>query len=371
MLALPLITGASGFWPSFAYMVVCWVVATCTALLYAEASLWLPEGAHVITMTSKLLGPFVKGLAWLLYLFICFGSLAAYAAGAGSQIAVSIGLPLLPAVVVFIAIFTFIIYLGSRFVGRINTILVLAMVAAYGLLVFFGVDEVKKELLIRQKWQGAWQTIPLFLTSFSFQTMVPSLTPYLNRHLPSLRLAIIGGTTLTFGIYLVWQWLILGIVPLEGPSGLAQAYAEGEPITQFLQEHVTYPHIAQLAQFFAFFAIVTSFLGIGLGLFDFLSDGLHIKEKGWGKVTLMLLIALPTLFFATTIERIFFAALDSTGGYGDALLNGLIPVALVWVGRHKYGYASSGWLDHKPLLALLFTFYALVIITKLCTDVFC
>lgn len=375
MLALPVATGVSGFLPSTVFMSVCWLAMTFTALLFLEVSLWMEEGVHVISMTSRILGPFAKGVAWVLYLFICYASLVAYTAGGGLQIASTasiFGLEISSAwgALVFVALFGSVFYFGNKFVGKVNAILFIAMIGAYLGLVAMGLDEVKPELLRYSDWSPTWLAIPLFLTSFSFQTMVPSLTPYLNRHAKSLRFAIVGGTTLALIVYLIWQWMILGIVPVEGDNGLAEALRRGEPATQFISEHVHGYHIALIAEYFAFFAIITSFLGIGLGLFDFLSDGLKIQEKGWGKVFLSLLIAIPTLFFATQFERIFYLALDATGGYGDAILNGIIPVLLVWVGRYhlKMGGNTKTFLEQKPVLALAFIFFLFVFLFKFCID---
>lgn len=376
MLALPVATGMSGFWPSFTLMGISWLAMTFTALLYLEVSLWMEEGVHVITMTSRILGPMGKAIAWILYLFICYASLVAYTAGGGLQI-VNGAKALFDVVLskgagacLFVAIFGSIFYFGNRTVGRVNTVLFLAMIGAYLSLVVMGIDEIKPELLSYHNWRPALLAIPLFLTSFSFQTMVPSLTPYLNRHASSLRWAIIGGTTLSLIVYVVWLWLILGIVPVEGSNGLLESHRLGEPATQFISEHVHGYHVAVIAEYFAFFAIITSFFGIGLGLFDFLSDGLKIKEEGMGKLALSLLIAIPTLFFATQFERVFYLALDATGGYGDAILNGLIPILLIFVGRYKMGYGGpkSSLIEKKPILALFFIFYLLVLLFKFSID---
>lgn len=376
MIALPVATGVSGFLPSTVFMTVCWLAMTFTALLYLEVSLWMEEGVHVITMTSRILGPFGKAVAWVLYLFICYASLVAYTAGGGLQIASGASnlfgydISSTWGALIFVTLFGSVFYFGNQFVGRVNAILFIAMIGAYLILVAMGLDEVKPSLLKYRDWSPAWLAIPLFLTSFSFQTMVPSLTPYLNRHAKSLRFAIIGGTTLALIVYLVWQWLILGIVPVDGEYGLAEALRRGEPATQFIAEHVNGYHIALIAEYFAFFAIITSFFGIGLGLFDFLSDGLKIQEKGWGKVFLSLLIALPTLFFATQFERVFYLALDATGGYGDAILNGLIPVLLIWVGRYHLGMGGKTMtaLEKKPFLAIVFIFFLFVLLFKFSID---
>lgn len=376
MIALPVATGISGFWPSTFFMFVCYLMMTFSALMFLEVSLWMKEGEHVISMTSKILGPLGKGVAWILYLFICYASLVAYTAGGGMHIAQGIdtffNLNLTKGwgESLFVLLFGSILYFGTPIVGRVNSILFLGMIGAYFGLIGTGIHEIKPLHFNYINWAPAVLAIPIFLTSFSFQTMVPSLPPYLNRNAKKLRYAIVGGTTLSLLVYLVWQWMILGIVPVEGESGLAEAHRLGIPVTQYVAEHVSSSYVSTIVEYFAFFAVVTSFLGMGLGLYDFLSDGLKIKEKGVGKLTLALLIAVPTLFFASRFERVFYLALDATGGYGDAILNGMIPVLLIWVGRYKLGYGNKkpNFIEKKWFLSLVFTFFLCVFIFKLCID---
>lgn len=369
MLALPVATGISGFFPSIITMAICWASMTATALLLMEVSLWMEEGVHIITMTSRLLGRYGKMIAWVLYLFICYASLVAYTAGGGIQIMNLIhsilDFPISQGVgcLLFVLVFGGVLYLGHYVVGRVNAVLFIAMIVAYFCLVTVGIGEIKPHLLKHKNWSTAVLALPLLLTAFSFQTMVPSLTPYLKRHIKSLRIAIIGGTALTFVVYLIWQSLILGIVPAHGENGLIAALEKGQSATYFLGEHVENSFVSSVAEYFAFFALVTSFLGIALGLFDFLSDGLKIKEKGVGNVVLAILIAVPTLFFAIYFERIFLVALETTGGFGDAILNGIIPVLMVWVGRYQLGYTQSRTIPGgKPVLILLLIFFSFVLI---------
>ena len=372
MLALPVATGISGFLPSLLIMFVCWLMMTATALLLLEVTLWMEEGAHVISMTSRFLGIQGKAVSWLLYLFICYASIVAYTAGGGIQIASAFnsyfGMPIPKDLgsVIFILLFGSVIYFGSHFVGRVNAVLFTAMIVAYVALVGTGIPEIKPHFLSQRRWSGAILAVPLLLTSFSFQTMVPSLTPFLKRHVTALRIAIIGGTFLSFVIYAIWQGLMLGIVPVEGPNGLAEALNRGEPATQFLREHVTSPWVYMIAEYFAFFAIATSFLGMALGLFDFLSDGLKIEKKGLGKIILALLIAVPTMIFATQFERIFIVALETSGGFGDSILNGLIPVLMVWIGRYRMGYLSNIQLPGgKFALVLIFCFFLFALVLEI------
>lgn len=364
MLALPVATGVSGFFPSLVMMLICWFGMTTTALLLLEVSLWMEEGAHVITMTSRILGRGGQVISWILYLFICYASVVAYTAAGSSlmirgiDLATGIEVSKEVAALLFIIIFGAIVDLGTNLVGRVNTILFIGMMAAYFALVGMGVSEVRPSLLTHQNWSTSFLAIPLLLTSFSFQTMVPSLTPYLKRNAKYLRLAIVGGTTIALVVYIIWQWLMLGIVPVHGEHGLASALIAGEPATQFLREHVSSDWMAAVAEFFAFFAIVTSFLGIALGLFDFLADGLKVKKEGKGKLLLGSLIIIPTFIFAVYFERIFLIALDTSGGFGDSILNGIIPVLMVWIGRYSMGYTSENrvW-GGKPFLIFIATLF--------------
>lgn len=368
MLALPVATGLAGFIPSFAIMFISWLMMTATALLLLEVSLWMEEGAHIITMTSRILGPWGKAIAWVLFLFISYASLVAYGAAGGLQIANSLetllGTPMTESMGCMIfMIFGLTFYLGNQIVGRVNALLFMAMIVCYVGLVGVGSTEMKFTYLLHQKWAPSFFALPLLLTAFSFQTIVPSLTPYLKRNASALKKAIIWGTSVAFGVYIVWIAVCLGIIPVEGDQGLIQIYKDGYPATAYLSQHVNNPYLSLIAEYFAFFAIVTSFLGMGLGLYDFLADGLHIKEKGWGSVLLTILVLVPTYFFATNYERVFIIALELSGGFGDTLLNGVIPVLLVWIGRYHLGYEGIRVMSGgKKTLSFIFAFYVITLI---------
>jgi len=335
MLALPVATAHAGFWPSIAMMALSYVFMTFTALCFIEAGFWMKkDDAHVISMSQALLGRTGKAISWCLYLFICYASLVAYTAGCGDLIAKALGSTKLVSYVGFMAVFGPLLAFSHQTLGRVNSVMFIAMMVAYGVVIAFGTGAVDMTLLARQNWKAAPLGLPLLLTAFSFQTMVPSLHPYLNHDGRSLRFAVITGTSIAFVVYFLWQLIVHGTVPLEGSYGLMEALQLGHPASHSLAHYVNSPIVEWGATFFAFFALITSFFGLGLGLYDFLSDGLKIRKNKRGTLLLTLLIVLPTLFFAVGFERIFLLALDISGGFGDTIQNGLIPLAMVWVGRY-------------------------------------
>lgn len=371
MLALPVATCKAGFFPSLVMMLFGWAFMTTTALFLSEINLWMEKGSHVVSMASRFLGPVGKVLAWLLYLFISYASLVAYTAGGGELFrsgleAIGIYLPQNVVVLLFVLLFGSILYLGNLVLGRINTILMFGLVISYLLLLGTGTGHISLDPLMRSDWGNTLIAVPLLLTIFSFQTIVPSLTIYLHQDGKALRRSILYGTVMSFIVYALWQWLVLGTVLYDGENGLAAALEQGLPATQFLRSATGNPWIGAFANFFAFFALITSFLGIALGLFDFLADGFKIKRNKVGNLLLGLLVAVPILFFVFTYKRVFLSALDSSGGIGDSILNGMMPASMLWIGRYKMKLSSEYQIPGgKPFIVCVFAYAVFVFIIEI------
>ena len=364
MLALPVVAALGGFIPSFLLMLVVWMMMTATALSLVEIGFWMKQSdAHIMTMASTILGKGGKAIVWILFLFISYASLAAYVWGCGQLITEAsltlFGFPLsiTAGCLLFILIFGPFL-LGPRVIlGRCNDLLFLVLIASYLLIIWKGVGIVTSENLLRHSWSHAYLAIPLLITAFSFQTMVPSLHPFLDHHKRSLRVAVVLGTIVAFIVYALWQYVIFGSIPLVGENGLIEAFKAGQPASFCLTKITHSTVIPKASAVFAMMALVTSFFGIGIGLFDFLGDGLKIPRQDKGAMTLGLLVLLPSFFFAISIERIFLMALDISGGFGDTLLNGVIPVVMLWVGGNRF--APDG--NHRSLIRTVCTILLLLL----------
>ncbi len=365
ILALPVETGMAGFLPSILTMTLAWIFMTMTGLYYAEANLWLSKGAHVMTMASQLLGPLGKYASLVLFLFIDYASLVAYNAAGGTLLGhffekiLGLHIPRSTELFLFAVLFGSLLYLGTKVIGRINSILMAGLIAAYAALIGLGITEVKASMLSTLGFKYAPTALPLVLTTFSFQMIVPSLTPYLNRDSKLIKKAIIFGTSIPFAVYLIWQAVVLGIVPVEA---LSSAFTQGSAATEPLRAALNNRALMACADAFAFFAIVTSYLGIGLSLYDFLSDSIHLPRRGVGKVFLSALVLIPSLFFAIVYPRAFLVALEVTGGYGDTLLNGLIPISMIWVGRYVKNLQGPMRIWGGKRLLVMMGLFALLVI---------
>ncbi|KAF3362271.1 hypothetical protein PHSC3_001178 [Chlamydiales bacterium STE3] len=234
----------------------------------------------------------------------------------------------------------------------------------YFCFVYIGTPWVKKELLEQRNWQLSLFALPIAFTSFAYQGTIPTLVSYLDRNAQKLRLSIILGSLIPLMTYIVWQGLILGIVPYHGAQGLAYTLEQGQNAVHPLKNFIGDSRIYLIGQYFAFFALLTSFFGVTLGLLDFLADGLNIKKTAKGKLFLCSLLFIPPLILALMYPHVFLQALDYAGGYGCALLLGLLPILMIWKSRYTQKNLENVQLPGGKIvlsLLLLFVIFELII----------
>lgn len=370
MLALPVATSVGGFWPALAMYLVCWTFMAATGLLFLEVCIWMPHKANMVTMSRQLFGKFGAACCWAIYIFFFYSLTIAYVAGGGEFFYV-LGNGLLKnwqSTVLFVLIFGSIVFIGAKAIHGLNYVLMTGLAIAYLLFVFIGWKHVDLQLLFSRLnwWEGAL-ALPIIFASFGYQGVIPSLKDFLNRNVKMVRLSILIGTSIPLVCYVIWEYLILGIVPLEGANGLLEAKALGQtavyPLRNFVPSAIIYP----LGQFFAFFALTTSFLGVTLGLVDFLADSLKVSHRGVSRLALCFMVFLPPMAIAIYNPNIFLIALTYAGGIGSALLLGLFPVIMVWVGRYKKNYPKE--THQLPGGKLVLILLGAFVLFELCIEV--
>lgn len=338
MLGLPVLSGEAGFIPSVLVFFLCWLFMLATGLLLLEVNLWFGGEVSLITMAEKTLGWFGKGVSWVVFLFLFYSLMVAYVAASGSLVSDFIGelSGYFPhhalGGLLFSLFFGLLLYLGTGAVDKFNRILMFGLVISYCSLIAVGLFHVDVSLLERRDWTAATVVIPAVIVSFGFHNLVPSLTTYFHGEAKVLQKVIIWGSLIPLVIYLAWEWIILGIVPL---ADFKVALEQGEIATEALKNVAGASWILGAAEGFAFFAIVTSFLSVALSFVDFLADGLKIKKTPQGKIFLSFLVLFPPFLCALFYPAIFLIALNSAGGFGAVILFGILPALMAWRGRYS------------------------------------
>jgi len=300
----------------------------------------MPKDANYITMSRVLLGRGGQFVVWIVYLFLFVTVMIAHIAGGGDILVQIFGdwIPHWAAKIVYVAVFMPLVYLGARTVDRFNLFLMAGLIISYLLFVFVALPHVDIKLLERREWSKAWFALPVLFTAFTFQVIIPTLMSYMERDIKKVRLAFFIGTSIPLFVYLVWQFLILGIVLPEGPGSLQEAAQHGNNAVMPLKAITKNPYLFGIGKAFAFFTLTASYIALSLAFLDFLADGLKVSKTSAHKLWLCALIFAPPTLIALTYPHIFLTALGYAGGFSCAILFGLLPPVMTWVGRHVYHY---------------------------------
>jgi len=254
-------------------------------------------------------------------------------------------------------VFGTVVCVELRWIERKTVALTFAPVIAWILLNGIGAPDVKGTRLLTALWSNAQFAAPVLFSAFGYHNVIPSLASYLKRDRKVLHRSVLIGTLLSLVVYLVWQWLIIGSLTT---AQLLEIKQQGLPVTEALARVTQNKSVAFFCNTFALFAIVTSVLGVSFSLVDFLGDGIKKRErKGWTRVFLTAMTFVPPFIIASINPHIFDSALGIAGGFGEAFLNGLLPILLVWFGH--YVHKNRLHLIKKRIVFVLLSFAAILV----------
>jgi tyrosine-specific transport protein len=330
MLGIPAMTADAGFWPAVGVTILVWLFMMITGLLLLEVAIAMPKGSNLLSIAGKFLGRQGKWITGFFFLFLYYCLLVAYFSGGFpllGQVFSVIGLPLSPTLekVVFAVSFGGLIALGMHWINRANVLLTFGMLVSYAAVICVGSKGVSSKELSFMQVSFAAAAVPVLFSAFGFHNIIPSLADYFHRDKKTLRLSIIGGTFLALVFYVAWLWLVLGSIPI---SVLDSVRAQGLPVTYALSAASEGAFIYVCGQIFAFLALTTSFLGVGFSFVDFVQDGLRENQIHTSRIVSVAITLLPPFICVLFIPALFEKALGVAGGFGEAILNGLLPVML-------------------------------------------
>ncbi|TAL60524.1 MAG: tryptophan/tyrosine permease, partial [Legionella sp.] len=296
-------------------------------------------------------------------LFLLYTLLAAYISG-GSDVfggllhKANISSPTWLTSLIFTTVFSFVVYKGIRSVDYVNRGLMFGKLGVYLLLVAIISPHVSLVGLNGGSARAFTGTLMILVTSFGFASIVPSLRDYFEDDIHTLRRVILFGSLIPLFCYILWDAVIMGVIAREGDSGLL-ALMSSEHATSGLTDALSHSVQSQwISGFFGFFTsicMITAFLGVSLGLFDFLADGLKLQKSGHqGKYTLALTF-IPPLLVVLVNPGIYLHAL-SYAGICCVILLLLLPSVMAWQGRKTCQLSTAeGHMipGGNPVLALL------------------
>ena len=171
-------------------------------------------------------------------------------------------------------------------------------------------------------WHGL-AILPIIFTSFGFHGSIPSLIAYAGGRRKALRKVFFWGSLIPLLVYLLWLAITLGQIEQNTLAALSQQ-GDVKGLTNALARVQSSGSLSLWLNIFTNLALLTSFLGVSLGLFDFMHSALSSRSR----MLTAMIVYLPPLAIALLLPGAFVIAL----GYAAlamAVLAILLPAMMV------------------------------------------
>ncbi|MDR1665699.1 MAG: hypothetical protein LBR62_01480 [Puniceicoccales bacterium] len=166
---------------------------------------------------------------------------------------------------------------------------------------------------------------PIFICSYGFHVVIPTVCRSLNGCRRSIGLAIGCGSLLTLAVYTLF---LVGSIGFLSRDVLGKAFEQNLPVTLPLGERLG-QNMVFYGTAISLFAMVTSFLGVGESFARFLSDNRYLPSVAWGR---MLVLTIP-LVGGLKVGALLLKSL-SGAGIVCGILFGILPT-VSWVQRQS------------------------------------
>ncbi|WP_153913053.1 tryptophan permease [Shewanella sp. TC10] len=350
MFSLPVVSAGMWFGYSIAILVGIWFCMLVSGLMLLETNLHFKPGDSFDTLTKVTLGQFWRIVNGLSITFVLYILTYAYISGGGSIVnhtlsGMGIHLPQSIAGLVFALVLAAIVMISTKVVDRITTIMLGGMIITFFLAVgnlLIDVDSVK---LLVPDGEASFApyilaAIPFGLTSFGYHGNVPSLVKYYGKQ-PSLIIkAICIGTFIALVIYSCWLVATMGNIPRSQFSDIIAQGGNMGVLVGALSDVMSNAWLNTMLTLFANLAVASSFLGVTLGLFDYLADLFGFDESSNGRIKTAAVTFIPPtvlglLFPNGFLMAIGFAALAAT------IWAAIVPAMMAYKSRKMFPDENS------------------------------
>lgn len=381
MLANPISTAGVWFIGSIFILFYTWFCMTSSGLMLLEANLHYPTGASFNTIVKDLLGNgwnIINGLSLAFVMYIL--TYAYITSGGGitqgfvnqllssSGSAVDIGRT--SGSLIFAFVLAAFVWFSTKAVDRFSVVLIAGMVISFFLSVSGLLSSAQADILFNTTAQQAEYlpyalvALPVCLVSFGFHQNVPSLVKYYDRNPSKVVKSIVLGTFIALVIYVLWQIAIQGNLARDQFAPVIAKGGDIAALLEALSQSVQTDYVGLVLKFFAYMAIASSFLGVTLGLFDYIADLCNFDDSRLGRTKTALVTFLPPLLLSLPFPYGFVIAIGYAG-LAATIWAAIVPALLARASRKKFASGSYRTFGGDFMVYFVILFGVLNIIAQL------
>lgn len=345
MFSLPVVGAGMWFSYSLLMMLGVWFCMLVSGLLLLETNLHFEPGASFDTLAKDTLGQFWRIVNGLSIAFVLYILAYAYISGGGSIVnhsltGLGIALPQSVAGLVFAVGLAIIVFISTKAVDRITTIMLGGMIITFFLAIGNLLIDIEPAKLFAPDGEPSYlpymlAAIPFGLVSFGYHGNVPSLVKYYGKDPRTIVKAITLGTLIAFVIYVCWLMATMGNIARSEFIDIIAKGGNMGVLVAALSDVMASDWLTTMLTLFANLAVASSFLGVTLGLFDYLADLFGFDESRSGRLKTAAVTFLPPtllglLFPNGFLIAIGFAALAAT------IWAAIVPALMAYKARKMF-----------------------------------
>lgn len=366
MFSLPVVMSGAWFFWSLLALIFTWFCMLHSGLMILEANLNYHIGASFDTITRDLLGNGWNIINGLTVAFVLYILTYAYISASGSVIQhtfaqMNLAVPARLGGLAFALVVAFIVWLSTKAVSRMTTIVLGAKILTF-FMTFGGLMwHVEPAILFNHAEVNAsylpyvLMTLPFCLASFGYHGNVPSLMKYYGKDPLIIRRCLLLGTLMALVLYIIWLVGTMGNIPRPEFIAIAEKGGNIDVLVQTLSGLLNSSTLDLLLTVFSNFAVASSFLGVTLGLFDYLADLFKFDDSRLGRFKTALVTFLPPIAGGLLWPNGFIYAIGFAG-LAATVWAAIVPALLARASRRRFGSPNYRVWGGNAMIILILCF---------------
>lgn len=344
MLAMPLTSAGMGFGATALLLIGLWALLAYTGLLFMEVYQTAPQkDVGVASLAEQYFGLFGRALATFSLLVLLYALLSAYITGGGSLLSgimpemADADMKLKISILIFTVVLGAFVVVGVKSVDGLTRVLFLGKIAAFIAVLMMMLPKAKLENLTAIPLDNLLiiSAVPIFFTAFGFHVIMGTINTYLDADIGKIRKAIYIGTAIPLVAYLLWQLATHGVLSQNEFTTILKQDPTLNGLVTATSQITGSTILGEMVRLFSVLALITSFLGVAMGIFEGVGDLLKRLNLPNNRLWLTVATFTPPLLFALFYPDGFIMALGYAGLL-FAFYGMILPIGLAWKARRQH-----------------------------------
>ncbi|PHM47033.1 aromatic amino acid transporter [Xenorhabdus miraniensis] len=378
MFSLPTIMSGAWFINSLLVLLIVCFIMLHSGIYILECTSKYGAGTNYFYISKELLPKWACYIANVSLIFVLYILMYAYISAAGSVIygasrLYGYNINLRAIFIIFSIVLGATIWWGGTCASRLTSLFLFIKIVLF-VLAFSGLFiQAKSSLLFSFSVEGSNQLalypfvfiiIPYAITSFGYHGNVCSLYKIYNQNERKVVKSCIVGCVLALIIYLLWMIGTMGNLPREQFITIINKGGNLDAFIDSLYTVLTSDYIETFLLWFSISAVFCSFLGVAIGLFDYILATLNFKDNSGGRLKSALICFTPPLLLCMFFPNGFLIAI-AYAGMAACIWAIICPAVMVLKARKKFSEFGFKVWGGKGLIYTVIAFGIFGIICQL------